>query len=89
MQERACVSAEGHKGWREVAEGAQLERQVRTWRKLTAFAMTPKAAERRPMVGTSVDMGPLGLEPLPALVTTGAKEQRRGQTFKLSGNRTN
>lgn len=41
-KELVCVSAEGHKGWREVAEGEQLERQVRTWRKPSCICHNPK-----------------------------------------------
>lgn len=64
------VWAKGQQGWREgnkwrtagdadrTPEGTQLH-----------LSKTPKAAEKRPVAGTSADMRPLGQEPLPALVT--------------------
>lgn len=74
MQERAYgVWAKGQ-GWR---EGNRWRRAGDAGRTLEGIQLhlskTPKVAEKRPVAGTSVDMRPLGLEPLPALVTV---EQR-------------
>lgn len=77
MQERAYgVWAKGQQGWREgnrwntagnagrTLEGTQLH-----------LSKNPKVAEKRPVARTSADMRPLGLEPLPALMTVEQKDR--------------